>query len=988
MLVALSAFPAGGCGDDSKPDRHSDAMLLDAGDAASVTPVDARSMRLSDASGHVEPMAADAASGAEADGMAEQPRDASDEAPLDASTGLDASRPLGDADPAPKEASQATLETDAATSREAAVLPSRLAGRFVVKPEHQLDVDIDPNGTSTLHNDEMHPVLEDREHSQPLSNPAWVVGYLGPMPGKSVEPISDAGFATTDAMGVVSDASPEAGWDGGRDAAYDAATPHSPSLKGPLAAGNFDGDNLDYYRVDLDRGDVVTLYISAPPDSSQPTADLDLYLLSGQRWNIAIAGQWVDDSIGTGPVEQVSAPADGQYWIAVQRYLDEESDPEAAATYGLTVQVPAGTIAREALAQGRLSSSQAVVPGKALVRLPVGPVAPPLAAQLELSELVDATDYRRVTLFRDAARKRDPRATAFAIKRLRRDPGVIHAEPVLRFTPQGVPVVDDPEFPHQWHLWPVDTLGGWEHSVLSAAETGGGALGEGVIVAVVDTGVAFDHPDFLRADGESQLLPGFDMIENVDTAVDGDGRDPYADDPGDQAGTGGGTFHGTHVAGIIAAATGNAVGIAGTAPDARILPVRAMGKGGGVLSDVVDAVLYAAGLPNGSGELPDRRADIINLSLAGSGRSQALADAVQQAIDAGVIVIAAAGNFARPAEEYTPAAEPGVVTVTALDASLRLARYSNFGTSDGVIDLTAMGGDLSVDRTLDARGDGVWSLLYRNQGDLLYGYIEGTSMAAAQVSGIAALMKGVWPQMGHTEFRALLPQAVIDIGDDGLDHDFGYGLLSAPLAVAAAARAAETPPVNSPVLHVSPRWFDFGRNYEVLPFEVINTGDAELVIEDIRSDVPWLRVDTQQTGPNRLLLDRWSPEVQWGLGEATLTIRSNAGEARLPVHLLRDESPATGDIGEVVVRLLRAEDDTVVQEVTTDAAADYGFAFESVEPGRYRVDASARLFSRKGTAGFVGELPFGEGVICVGVSHDTCSDVAFEDLIASMVFER
>src|SRR5690606_3578026 len=98
-------------------------------------------------------------------------------------------------------------------------------------------------------------------------------------------------------------------------------------------------------------------------------------------------------------------------------------------------------------------------------------------------------------------------------------------------------------------------------------------------------------------------------------------------------------------------------------------------------------------------------------------------------------------------------------------------------------------------------------------------------------------------------------------------------------------------PVARPVLHVSPRGFDFGRDYDTLPFEIVNTGDAELVIDDVTSDVPWLTVERRELGPNRVLLDRWSSQMEWGRREATITVHSNAGEARLPVRVLRDEFP-------------------------------------------------------------------------------------------------
>src|SRR5690606_19442378 len=110
----------------------------------------------------------------------------------------------------------------------------------------------------------------------------------------------------------------------------------APQPKLPSGPSALSGDNVDYYRVSLERGDIVTLYLFDAPGDPQPTrADLDLYLLNAENWNIAENGEWVDDSIGTGDVEQVSAPYAGIHWIAVQRHLDVGSDTSAAASYAL-----------------------------------------------------------------------------------------------------------------------------------------------------------------------------------------------------------------------------------------------------------------------------------------------------------------------------------------------------------------------------------------------------------------------------------------------------------------------------------------------------------------------------------------------------------------------------------------------------------------------------------------------------------------------------
>ncbi|MDV7397665.1 S8 family serine peptidase, partial [Arthrospira platensis SPKY1] len=128
-------------------------------------------------------------------------------------------------------------------------------------------------------------------------------------------------------------------------------------------------------------------------------------------------------------------------------------------------------------------------------------------------------------------------------------------------------------------------------------------------------------------------------------AGDGDGIDPDPSDPGDRGNPdGSSSFHGTHVTGTVAAATNNGIGVAGVAFDARVMPLRVLGQRGGTIYDIIQAVHFAAGLPNDSGTLPTRRADVINLSLGTTAFSANLQGALDQARAAGVVVVAAAGN--------------------------------------------------------------------------------------------------------------------------------------------------------------------------------------------------------------------------------------------------------------------------------------------------------------------------------------------------------
>ncbi len=277
----------------------------------------------------------------------------------------------------------------------------------------------------------------------------------------------------------------------------------------------------------------------------------------------------------------------------------------------------------------------------------------------------------------------------------------------------------------QWHLPLLGLEPAWE------ATKGGG-----VVVAVVDTGVQLDHPDLV-----ANLLPGYDFVDGNDQ--------PY-----DLAG------HGTHVAGLVAA-NGQ---VLGTAPEAKLLPIRSLeGTAGGSAFTVAQGILWAAGL--GEMENPNP-ADVINLSLGTSGYSATLAGAVTAAQATGVVVVAATGNSSGPLAY--PAALPGVLSVTAL-AGPDIAYqpwYANKGTGVWV---TGYGGDTTQDQDRDGFDDGILSAD-------LGGYARrmGTSMAAPQVAGLAALALAsgtpaelVRDTLGHT---------ATDLGVMGYDASFGYGL--------------------------------------------------------------------------------------------------------------------------------------------------------------------------------------------------------------------
>ncbi|MGB3627059.1 MAG: S8 family serine peptidase [Henriciella sp.] len=295
-----------------------------------------------------------------------------------------------------------------------------------------------------------------------------------------------------------------------------------------------------------------------------------------------------------------------------------------------------------------------------------------------------------------------------------------------------------------------------------------------VVVAVVDTGLEMDHPDI---SGSPNVAPGWDMVTDLAMANDGDSRDANPNDPGDQCPEEfvfEDTFHGTHVAGTIGAAvSNNANGVAGGAWNVKVVPVRALGKCGGRLSDINDAIRWAGGLIPEYDELGnevwnDNPADIINLSI---GLFRFCPASMQDAIDAvterGVVVVAAAGNDSVSTQYYSPGGCNNVISVAAGDARGRIAPYSNYGAE---VDVLAPGGDLQRDDNGDGRPDGILSTKRASQctdpvtnerlDNCFYAYEQGTSMAAPHVSAALALVKSKRPDLTGTSLSDIVLAAL------------------------------------------------------------------------------------------------------------------------------------------------------------------------------------------------------------------------------------
>jgi serine protease len=330
----------------------------------------------------------------------------------------------------------------------------------------------------------------------------------------------------------------------------------------------------------------------------------------------------------------------------------------------------------------------------------------------------------------------------------------------------GPQPVSDPVFPDQWGLGQIGAPAAWQR----------GERGTGATIAVVDSGVDLVHPDL-----QSKLVPGADMTPEADQGCPG---------PQDENG------HGTHVAGIAAAATDNGIGVAGTAPDARIMPVRVLNAdGSGGDAEVIAGIKYAA----------DNGADVINMSLGGlpivgelPQANAEIAAAVEYAYSKGSLVVAAAGNESLPLCSY-PAAAQHAICVAATDSRGLPTFYSNFPASpEDNVRVRAPGGVGSI---FCEDSEDIWSTVWPEgdgcadgANDELSGYetFSGTSMASPFVAGVAALLAS----RGLTNAQILECIKTTSSNQGAYDPVMGYGIVDADAATAgcsAGSTASFTP---------------------------------------------------------------------------------------------------------------------------------------------------------------------------------------------------
>lgn len=468
---------------------------------------------------------------------------------------------------------------------------------------------------------------------------------------------------------------------------------------------------------------------------------------------------------------------------------------QSALGVELSTNSPRARAAAEAAASAPAAAAAApspIIPGRIRVKYREGPQAAAAAASAPdvAASVAQTSEAKLQSRERDAVngtedlvldRQVSEQELGRIAESVARNPAVEWAVPE---TIERAQQVNDPLFGAQWH-YHQDKVGirlppAWSQST-----------GKGVVVAVLDTGIR-EHADIKK-----QLVKGYDFVSSPASSNDGDGRDADASDPGDWCPSDPperqySSWHGLHVAGTIAAVTNNSLGVAGVAPDVKILPVRVLGQCGGSNLDISDGIRWAAGARVDGVENPNP-ARVINLSLGGRGPCDAAyAQAIREARQRGVTVVVSAGNSDSDASGFKPANCEGVISVAATNRNGARAYFgrpgagSNFGAS---VKIAAPGGETAIPENgiLSTLNDGL-----RGPGNDSYEAYQGTSMAAPHVAGIVALMYQVYPSISPDEVLSILrstSQPFPTVASRQCDTaTCGAGIVNAEAAVAEAAK--------------------------------------------------------------------------------------------------------------------------------------------------------------------------------------------------------
>ena len=717
----------------------------------------------------------------------------------------------------------------------------------------------------------------------------------------------------------------------------------SGRLNNRLTTQGIDGNPYDFYIVELKKDDGITLTIGAS-DTVRNSLDLWLFDVNSDKDG--------DSSPNYGNYAMLRAPYDGTYYVVVRAY-------RGASNYILAIGADMAVAEAIAATDGRILSTQhEIVPDQVVVRFKdnvkaasstdqtlgqyaenMGLTAISGAPEREMLFAIDDVKLQsysqndtdaalepieqKISLGPEKARLLN---TLRTINELRKHEDILSAEPNYIVHASAIP--NDEHYKLQWHYPLIQLPEAWEITKGS----------DNVIVAVVDTGVLMDHPDL-----RNRLTnTGYSFVSGETGGI---GSNP--NDPGGGVSGVASSFHGTHVAGTIAAETNNGIGAAGVTWETKIMPVRVLGKNGsGTSSDVIQGIRYAAGLANDSKTVPTKAADIINLSLGGSGSCSSYQGVINEVRAKGIIIIAAAGND-KTSNPSFPAACDGVISVSAVNIDGTKASYSNYGSH---IIVAAPGGDSG-----DINGDGNQDYILSTGGDdstgavvYKYSFKAGTSMAAPHVAGIVALMKAVYSDLSPAILDEML--ASLEITDDTSDSDkiqySKYGLINAFKAVTEASRINDGGEIPGR-LDVNPRTVNFGAFNSQTSVVVSQVGTGEFLNIEPSVNVDWLTVEPDSEagyGLGKYILSvKRDMLLLEGTYMATVTFTASGSSVSVRVTVqVRGTTDINYDAGYHYVMLISSNEDDDI-EIAEATAIDqyYSYSFQNIPQGSYIIIAGS-----------------------------------------------
>ncbi len=522
---------------------------------------------------------------------------------------------------------------------------------------------------------------------------------------------------------------------------------------------------------------------------------------------------------------------------------------------------------------------------------------------------------------------------------------VEYVEPNFICRPYFDQTPNDTFFNLQWHYAQIQLPAAWDIT-----------LGDDAVrVGVIDTGETA-HPDLA-----GRQIPGFDFISSATVGGDFNGVDSDPTDVGDGVGSQPSSFHGTHVAGTIGAATDNNLGVAGVTWFGKVMHLRVLGKGGGSVLDISQAVRYSAGLSSTNPTPLAQPLDVINMSLGGPGDSVTFRAACTAAHNAGVVIFAAAGNENSTQPSF-PAAFDDVISVAAVDFNAARAPYSN---RHPTVDLAAPGGDMTRDLNGDGFSDGVLSTRRDdsvNPAAFVFEFQQGTSMASPHAAGVAALIiaarKAIVPPeppLTPAEIESIMTGTATDLGVAGHDTSFGFGLVNAFQAVLAASTVG--PPIPTPpVLGLSTQSLSFGPGATSINVLVTNVGGGVLLVGNpVAATTPpfngWLAANrvaigvpvSSDTSAIAITVDRTG--LADGTYTGSVTVPSNGsdgagGSLVIQVFLQVGGAPPAENVDIFVVAVDSTTGDGVRQDIVNPTGT-LAYAVATLPAGSYFIVAGS-----------------------------------------------